>query len=114
MQMSLLSPPSPSAINGSRRAPTRIAIGIGTKEDDEEIYRMRHAVYAQELGQHAANPLGRLSDALDEWNLYLVAKVGGRLAGFISITPPGAPSYSIDKYLARECLPFAFDATLYE
>ena len=35
---------------------------------------LRHAVYAEELGQHAGNPAGRLSDALEDRGVvYLVA-----------------------------------------
>ena len=50
-----------------------IVLRLATATDREEIYRLRHAIYARELGQHAANADGRLSDALDEFNVYLVA-----------------------------------------
>ena len=53
-------------------------------------------------------------DPLDAFNVYLVAKVGGEFAGFISITPPTGSGYSIDKYFARESLPLTFDEQLYE
>jgi len=66
----------------------QITLAVAGDEDRELIYRARHDVYGLELRQHAANGDGRLSDALDEWNVYLVAKVDGALAGFISITPP--------------------------
>jgi histidinol-phosphate/aromatic aminotransferase/cobyric acid decarboxylase-like protein/GNAT superfamily N-acetyltransferase len=92
----------------------RIILGTVTAQDREAIYRLRHEVYAHELAQHASNPLATLRDPLDEANIYLVAKSGGQIAGFISLTPPGAPSYSIDKYFARNALPFAFDDDLYE
>src|SRR5439155_7199861 len=36
------------------------------------------------------------------------------IAGFISITPPTAERYSIDKYARREQLPFPVDAGLFE
>src|SRR5437588_1443341 len=94
--------------------PARIGLALGTSADREAIYRIRHAVYARELGQHAANGAGRLRDSLDEWNVYLVAKIDGEIAGFVSVTPPGKPGYSIDKYFARELLPFRFDAQLHE
>ena len=93
---------------------SHFTISLATESDREAIYRQRHAVYARELGQHAENSAGALRDALDGWNTYLVAKTGGQLAGFISITPPGQPSYSLDKYLPREALPFSFDDRLYE
>src|SRR5688572_8762176 len=91
-----------------------ITIAVATGADREAIYRARHEVYGVELGQHAANGEGRLTDSLDEANVYLIAKIGSHLAGFISITPPSAPSYSIDKYFARALLPISFDNQLYE
>ena len=83
-------------------------------DDRIAIYRARHEVYARELGQHAANPAGRLRDTLDDDNVYLVARVDGELGGFVSITPAGRPAYSIDKYVARAALPFAVDDGLCE
>ena len=80
----------------------------------EEIYRIRHEVYARELQQHSANASASLSDSLDAGNVYLVAKVAGKIAGFVSVTPPGLPSYSIDKYFPRETLRFSVDDSLYE
>src|SRR6266849_5057424 len=79
-------------------------LSLATEADREAIYRLRHEVYARELGQHAATPVGSLRDALDDWNLYLVAKIAGQITGFISLTPPsaGEPNsefhYSIEKY----------------
>jgi histidinol-phosphate/aromatic aminotransferase/cobyric acid decarboxylase-like protein/GNAT superfamily N-acetyltransferase len=75
---------------------------------------MRHAVYAAELGQHHERPDGRLTDALDSFNHYIVASVGDSVVGFVSITPPGFGSYSIDKYVSRDALPFAVDDGLFE
>ena len=95
-------------------ADDRIVLSLATPSDREEIYRLRHNIYAQELRQHPANTAGRLTDSLDEHNLYLVARCGGMLAGFVSLTPPTAPSFSIDKYVSRTALPFAVDHDLYE
>lgn len=92
----------------------RILIRLATPEDRDAIYKHRHAVYALELGQHAVNADGRLSDPLDAYNVYVVALLDDEAVGFISITTPGHPRYSIDKYVSRSELPFAFDATLYE
>jgi len=89
-------------------------LSVADERDRETIHRIRHEVYARELGQHHINAAGRLRDALDDWNYYLVAKVGNEMGGFVSITPPGRPSYSIDKYFVRETLPFAIDDKLYE
>lgn len=89
-------------------------LSVATEKDREEIYRHRHDVYARELGQHQLNETQRLTDALDASNVYLVVRLAGQLAGFISITPPRAGSYSIDKYFSRAALPFAIDETLHE
>jgi hypothetical protein len=71
-------------------------------------------VYARELGQHAQNKMGSLHDPLDEFNIYIVASLKGVLAGFVSITPPGFGSYSVDKYLCRENFPELAGEGLYE
>ena len=92
----------------------RITLSVASGQDMDAIYKMRHEVYATELGQHEENPAGRLSDQLDSFNTYIVARAGGRIAGFVSITPPGKGPYSIDKYFTREEVPLPFDDCLYE
>jgi histidinol-phosphate/aromatic aminotransferase/cobyric acid decarboxylase-like protein/GNAT superfamily N-acetyltransferase len=106
--------PAPVARHKPGGASPHFTLSLATDADREEIYRLRHEIYAHELGQCATNGNGRLTDALDAWNIYLVAKVGREIAGFISITPPGNPSYSIDKYFTRESLPFPVDQQLSE
>ena len=93
---------------------SRIALDVANPADREAIYRFRHEVYARELGQHCVNQTEQLRDSLDDWNVYLVAKVGQEIAGFISLTPPGSSSLSIDKYFARDTLPFPVDERLVE
>ncbi len=95
-------------------APARFSIAIADAREREQVARLRHAVYAEELGQHAINTAGQLHDALDDYNVLLVARCGGALAGFISLTPPGRGPFSIDKYFKRDALPFTFDNKLYE
>jgi histidinol-phosphate/aromatic aminotransferase/cobyric acid decarboxylase-like protein/GNAT superfamily N-acetyltransferase len=97
---------------GSKTA--RIRLALADAKDRERIYEIRHQVYGLELGQHSANGEGRLRDALDNSNVYLVAKLDTEIGGFISITPPTGPSYSIDKYFPRASLPFTFSDKLYE
>ena len=92
----------------------RFAVSPASNVDREEIYRIRHEVYARELGQHPLNTAKLLRDSLDDGNVYIVAKVAGKMVGFISVTTPGQPRYSIDKYFARETLPFPVDEGLYE
>lgn len=93
---------------------TKISISIADEQDREIIYRMRYEVYSRELGQHAENSEERLTDNLDMVNVYIVAKVGEEIAGFVSVTPPNEVGYSIDKYFKREELPLTFDEGLYE
>ncbi|WP_348263300.1 histidinol-phosphate transaminase [Telmatobacter sp. DSM 110680] len=91
-----------------------VAIELATQADRPSIYRMRHEVYATELGQHAVQPTAMLSDALDDGNIYIVAKVRSQLAGFISVTPPTLGRYSIEKYVRRDELPVELDGHTYE
>jgi len=77
-------------------------IQLANRRDREEIYRLRHEVYACELHQHAPNAGGQLRDALDGFNVCIVASLDGGMAGFISITPPGHGNYSVDKYIRRD------------
>ncbi len=92
-----------------QESPRKARIAAAVAGDRPEIYQMRHDVYAEELGQHRTTPGHLLSDALDDFNHYITARIDGELAGFISITPPGFGKYSIDKYIARDTLPFPFD-----
>jgi len=92
----------------------RLRLEVAKAEDREDIYRLRHEVYARELKQHAENTAGLLRDPLDDYNVYIVARHRGRIIGFVSLTPPGSPRFSVEKYFAREELPFPFDASLFE
>lgn len=87
---------------------------MATPADRDAIYRIRHQVYATELGQHPQNAEQRLADRLDEVNSYVVARRNGAVIGFVAITPPTAAGYSIDKYFARADVPVTFDRGLYE
>ncbi len=90
-------------------------IRFASAADRQDIYRLRHEVYAVELGQHPTTGDGRLTDALDAANVYLVAAQGDELVGFVSITPPWAGAYSVDKYLDRRDWPVLDDpAALFE
>ena len=92
----------------------RVTLRMGTEADRDTLYRLRHAIYGQELRQHALNEEQRLRDSLDAFNTYFVACVGSEIVGFISVTPPCHESYSIDKYVDRTQLPFAVDDHLFE
>ncbi|MBI1372680.1 MAG: aminotransferase class I/II-fold pyridoxal phosphate-dependent enzyme [Phycisphaera sp.] len=91
-----------------------MTVAIADEAQRETIYQMRHDVYAEELSQHAVNERGRLSDSLDTFNTYLTVTSGGEMLGFVSVTPPGATPFSIDKYVDRERLPFELDRGVFE
>ena len=91
-----------------------LVIAMANDDDLEAIYEIRHDVYAIELGQHPQNDDHRLMDSLDGFNQYIVAKIGDKVTGFISITPPTGGHYSIDKYFHRGDVPVTFDDRLYE
>jgi histidinol-phosphate/aromatic aminotransferase/cobyric acid decarboxylase-like protein/GNAT superfamily N-acetyltransferase len=93
---------------------SRIALSVADAQEREEIYRLRHEVYARELRQHAVNEARSLRDVLDDSNIYLIARAAGEICGFVSLTPPSSQQYSVDKYVSRDCWPFAFDGGLYE
>jgi histidinol-phosphate/aromatic aminotransferase/cobyric acid decarboxylase-like protein/GNAT superfamily N-acetyltransferase len=93
------------ASNISTEQPARFTIRLADDGDRKEIYRLRHEVYARELGQHRVNTDGSLSDELDQFNIYLVAVCQAEIAGFISVTPPGFGQYSVDKYVSRGEMP---------
>ena len=93
-----------------------IKVALATDTEREVIYHLRHEVYACELGQHPRNNSGKLTDALDAFNAYIVASANDKLLGFISITPPHPNKYSVDKYITREQLSsyLPIDDKLYE
>jgi hypothetical protein len=95
-------------------AADRTVVAEAADAEREAIYRIRHDVYAVELGQHPTNPAGRLTDRLDDVNRYLVALRDGEVAAFVSITPPNELGYSVDKYFDRAAMPFDVDDGTYE
>src|SRR5512140_862365 len=99
--------------NPARHQPP-LTLRPATDHDRETIYRLRHEIFARELGQYPVNESGRLTDSLDAFNLYFVACEGHKIVGFVSVTPPGGPSYSLDTYVKRDALPFPIDDRVYE
>ena len=70
---------------------------MATAEERDNIFYLRHEVYANELRQYEKKSEGFLPDAPGVESIYIVAFVGEELVGFIGITPPTSPRYSIDK-----------------
>lgn len=91
-----------------------LELRMSSEADDEWIRRLRHEIYARELGQHAPNAAGLLTDDLDGSNVYIVAVRRGEPAGFISVTPPWAGRFSIDRHLRRDEHPALRDDGLFE
>ncbi|WIN00358.1 aminotransferase class I/II-fold pyridoxal phosphate-dependent enzyme [Actinoplanes oblitus] len=77
----------------------QFTIRAATAADRDEIFRLRHDVYAVELQQYPVDPSGRLAEPADSGNVHLLALAGGELAGFVSLTPPSAPRYFVERYL---------------
>lgn len=102
------------------KATGRYEIAQAAEEDRAAIAAIRHQVYASELGQHAENGRGAISDDLDRYNVYLVGRMRDEVVGFVSITPPadvatGRPNaLSIDKYVSRDRLPIRVDRRTFE
>lgn len=95
-------------------SPSKVFLSVASDHDREEIYKIRHQVYAEELKQHATNFLHELRDSLDLHNQYIVAKRESKIIGFISVTSPAAEKYSVEKYFPRYFIPCKFDEYLYE
>ncbi len=93
------------ALNVPTEQPAQFTVRLADDNDREGIYRLRHEVYARELGQHRVNAAGSLRDELDEFNVYLVAVCHDEIAGFVSVTPPGFGRYSVDKYISPGEIP---------
>ena len=92
----------------------RLKIYVAGANELESIYRLRHDVYATELGQYESRSDESLPDTGDVASVYIAASLDGKLAGFVGITHPNSPQYSVDKFLSREDIPLAFDDQLYE
>ncbi len=99
----------------SPKQPSRIAIRYAAPADHEAIFRLRHAVYARELQQYAANETGQLPDAaVDSSRFILACDEQGDLLGFVAVTPPTATRYGLEKYVPRERWPVPVTERLFE
>lgn len=64
-----------------------------TAEEIEQIHRLNHRIFAEEVGQHARTGDGRLIDKFHGRNRYFIATCGGDLVGMISAHD--GPEFSI-------------------
>lgn len=93
---------------------SKVTLRAASEQDRQSVYKMRHAIYAHEIGQHSVNSGNQLTDDLDLSNHYIVAKYQDEVVGFVSITSPASKKYSLDKYFNRSCIPYPFDEHLFE
>lgn len=83
----------------------RIEIKIANPTEQQDVYRLRHDVYCTELHQYPPRPDNHLPDNPDIKSIYITATIDDTLVGFIGITPPSSPHYSLEKHIARKHLP---------
>ena len=68
-----------------------------TAEDIEQVHRLNHRIFAEEVGQHPRTPDGRLIDKFHDRNRYFIATCGSELVGMISVHD--GPEFSITSRL---------------
>jgi aspartate aminotransferase-like enzyme len=64
-----------------------------TADEIEQIHRLNHRVFAEEIGQHARTADGRLIDRFHKQNRYFIACKSGALVGMVSVHD--GPEFSI-------------------
>jgi N-acyl-L-homoserine lactone synthetase len=55
-----------------------------TADELEQIHRLNHRIFAEELGQHVASSDGRMVDKFHDKNIYFIALAEGHVLGMIS------------------------------
>jgi aspartate aminotransferase-like enzyme len=70
---------------------------VTTDDELQQIHRLNHRTFAEELGQYEINSSGELVDRYNGLNTYFIAKMGSEVIGMISINST-AP-FSIEKRL---------------
>src|SRR5580658_2162880 len=68
-----------------------------TPEEFEQIHRLNHCVFAEEIGQHPQTSDGRLVDRFHRKNRYFIALRHGLVAGMVSVHD--GPEFSVAKRL---------------
>ncbi len=92
----------------------KLSISSADIADKEAVFKLRHDVYAVELGQFNVSADGKVPDGAQVESEYIVAKIGKKIVGFVGVTPPSSPQYSLEKYVMRGQVPLEFDESLYE
>ena len=69
-----------------------------SSEDFEGVRRLNHRVFAEEIGQHEAQPNGLLRDGFEDKSRFWLALRGRQVVGMVAVHDQ--PPYSIEKRLA--------------
>ncbi len=93
---------------------TRMKITLAQGDDARVIDHIRHDVYAAELRQFRSNTDETLRDRAEVQSVYIAAFDGTELIGFVGITPPSSPRYSIENHVRQTDLNVPFDEHLFE
>ena len=81
-----------------------------TADEIEQVHRLNHRIFAEEVGQHARTPDGRLIDKFHSRNRYFIATRGSELVGMVSAHD--GPEFSIASRLKDvSCVEGAAGAT---
>jgi histidinol-phosphate/aromatic aminotransferase/cobyric acid decarboxylase-like protein len=100
----------------SMKAPLtkRLRLSLANAAERELIAKARHTVYVTELKQYTVRPGERLAEPNGVESVYIGAWIDDGLAGFIAVTPPSSPRFSLEKHVPLADLAFARDAGVYE
>jgi histidinol-phosphate/aromatic aminotransferase/cobyric acid decarboxylase-like protein/ribosomal protein S18 acetylase RimI-like enzyme len=79
------------------RPPPEITLRYVALTDLDAVARLRHAVYAEELGQYDVRSDGRLPDFPDPDRVLIGAFAAEYLAGYVGVTMPGG-KYSLESH----------------
>src|SRR4029450_10020304 len=83
---------------GAMEPQSALTVKVATEPwEFEQIHHLNHQTFAEEIPQHAADPLGRLVDRFHDENTYVIGLAGRQLLGMLAI---------------RECRPFSLEQKL--
>ena len=80
----------------SMRSAPRFTIATETWEF-EQIHRLNHETFVEEITEHPRSPSGRLVDRFDDENTYAICVYNRQLAGMVAIR--GRRPFSLDQKL---------------
>jgi predicted N-acetyltransferase YhbS len=75
-----------------------LVIKFATRDEFDEISRLNHSVFADEIPQHEKKENGLLQDAFHQNNTYVIALLGDQLAGMVCYN--AARPFSLDKKMS--------------